>query len=307
MKHPTLTRLAALLAAFALALCLTACGGSSSDNYASGGSPSMDAAGTVEGGMELGGTQVPDPSRKIIYTANLTVECTDLAASLAAIEQAVADAGGYIQASDISEYTSRVYAHLETRIPAAQYHAFVAGADAFGNVTHRSEDTEDVTLQYVDVEARLSSLEGQRDRLLTLRDAAEDLDTLLRIEQELADVQYQLESYTSQLNALENQVSYCTVRFDLSQPVILSPSADDFGAKLGTAFARGANNFVEFVQDVVLWLAENIFFLLLIAAIATPIVLLRKKRGGSAKRSGSRFGRRRKTETAETPSAPPQE
>ena len=102
MKHPTLTRLAALLAAFALALCLTACGGSSSmDNFTSGGSPSMDAAGTVEGGMELGGTQVPDPSRKIIYTANLTVECTDLAASLAAIEQAVADAGGYIQASDI--------------------------------------------------------------------------------------------------------------------------------------------------------------------------------------------------------------
>ncbi len=303
MKHALHTRMAALLAALALTVLLTACGGSSGgDSYSSAGTSSMNAVGSTEGGVELSGSQQP-AGRKIIYTADLTIECTDLRASLAAIEQAVADAGGYLQSSDISEYGTRHYAYLTARIPADRYPAFVAGAGAFGNVTHRGEDTQDVTLEYVDVEARLASLEGQRERLLAMRDGAADLDTLLRIEQELADVQYQLESYTSQLNVLENQVSYCTVNFDLSQPVVLSPSADNFGAKVGTAFARGTNNFIEFVQELVLWVVENVFFLLLAAAAVTAVVLLRKKSGKQSRKWGKK--KRRAPEPSDA--APPQQ
>lgn len=272
-----LRALAALLAAMLLTVCLAACGGNSGGSTGAAGTAVPEYDTVTDSGAGLSGELAPMDDRKIIYTAHLDIECTDLNESLAALEQALAKAGGYVQASDISEYDTRVRANLVVRVPAEHYRAFVAGASAFGNVTQRTEDTEDVTLQYVDIEARLTSLQGQRDRLVTLRDAAEDLATLLEIEEHLADVQYQLESYTSQMKALQNQISYCTVNFYLTQPIVLSPSADDFGAQIGSAFARGTNTFIEFLQDVVLFVVENIFFLLLIALIAALVATLRRK------------------------------
>ena len=66
-----------------------------------------------------------------------------------------------------------------------------------------NEYAENVTNQYIDVNARITSLENQRDRLNALADQAETTADLLEIESQLSDVQYQLESYTQQMRALE--------------------------------------------------------------------------------------------------------
>ena len=63
-----------------------------------------------------------------------------------------------------------------------------------------------IATQYLDIEARLDNLTAQRTRLQELQASADALSDLLQIESSLSDVQYQIESYQSQLNWYANQV-----------------------------------------------------------------------------------------------------
>lgn len=76
---------------------------------------------------------------------------------------------------------------------------------------------QDVTTQYMDIEARLSNLTAQRTRLQELQASAENLADLLEIESSLSDVQYQIESWQSQLDWYSQQVSCSTVYLSLDE------------------------------------------------------------------------------------------
>ena len=104
-----------------------------------------------------------------------------------------------------------------------------------------SESTEDVTADYVDVEARLNSLEAQRQRLEELRAQAGNLEDLLAIENQLTQVQYQIESYTGQKRVLDDQITYSTVNVYLDEVKVLLPppaSAAALPARLHRGLAR---------------------------------------------------------------------
>ena len=66
---------------------------------------------------------------------------------------------------------------------------------------------EDITNQYVDVEARLESLQAQQERLYELLEQAQDIETVLAIQNQLTEIQYQIESYTAQQRSYDQQVS----------------------------------------------------------------------------------------------------
>ena len=84
------------------------------------------------------------------------------------------------------------YTYYTARIPAENYRSFLTAAGEAGNVTSLNESAQDITAEYVDVEARLKALNDQRDRLNALADKAETTADLLEIESQLSDVQYQL-------------------------------------------------------------------------------------------------------------------
>ena len=122
-----------------------------------------------------------------------------------------------------------------------------------GSVTSKSESAEDVTTQYMDIEARLDNLTAQRTRLQELQASADNLTDLLQIESSLSDVQYQIESYQSQLNWYSQQVSYCTVNITLAEVETL-PTGTSFAARLADAAKNGWSNFTTGAQAVVVFL-----------------------------------------------------
>ena len=71
----------------------------------------------------------------------------------------------------------------------------------------KQESTQDVTSAYVDVEARLKSLKLQEERLYAMMEQAGDLETLLAIQNQLTEVQYQIESYTAQQRTYDDLIS----------------------------------------------------------------------------------------------------
>ena len=123
------------------------------------------------------------------------------------------------------------------RIPADSYRAFLEAVSGAANVLSVSESAEDITSEYIDVEARIASLENQRSRLNELADTAETTADLLEIESQLSDVQYQLESYTRQRSWMDDQVQYSTVDIRLSEVKTLTPETPvGFAEEAGRAF-----------------------------------------------------------------------
>ena len=216
---------------------------------------------------------------KIIYTANLSLESKDYDAARAALDAALAEAGGYLESS--SEYSdagdSRSVS-LTYRVPQANYQSFLDAVAAAGNVTYRSQQADDVPTQYMDVSARLSNLQAQRTRLQQLQDQAKTLSDLLQIEDSLTEVQSQIESWQSQMDWYNDQVEECTVYVSLSEVSTYSPPSEGFGSRFVSALSAGWQNFVGGLQQVIVTLAGAWPVVVIAAAACAGFVVWKKKK-----------------------------
>lgn len=288
-------KMLSLLAAAALTASLAGCGASKSYASAASRPAAAEAAegaygvsDSLDTGFDGSGESavLPEASsaRKIIYTSRLDVETRDFDSSHTLLRSTATELGGYLESS--SCYGSAENGNRCTddtyRIPAAHYQEFLNSVGDIGSITYRSEQTEDITSCYVDVQARIDSLEAQRTRLQQLRDQADTLEDLLTIESQLSEVQYQLESYTAQRNLYDDQVDYCTVTVSLSEVQAYTP-VNTFSSRLSSAFGESLHGFVRFWQDLAILLVYALPYLAVLAILAVLLIfaakhLPRKKR-----------------------------
>ncbi|MGN8817829.1 DUF4349 domain-containing protein [Oribacterium sp. HCP28S3_H8] len=166
------------------------------------------------------------PDRKLIRNADLSFETDDFDAFLSDISSETKALGGYIESSDIqgtegqaaSTYASTDrYATFTLRIPSEKLDSFLMFASGKAHLTRKTENTQDVTLQYHDIESRKKALTAEQDRLLELMAQAESMDAVIAIESRLSDIRYQLESLESNLRLYDNQVQYSTVTLSVKE------------------------------------------------------------------------------------------
>lgn len=232
-----------------------------------------------------------DPSRKMIYQVSYRIQTLDFDASLSAIDALAVEFGGYTESSEIfgrSIQSSRSQlrsATLVLRIPADQLNSFFGRVSSIGTITGESLSSQDVTLQYVDIDARLKTLQQQEERILALLAEATDLQAVLEIEQTLSDVRYQIESYTSQMKQLDSQIAYSTVSISLSEVAVLTEPKDEpqtFGERLAETFRSSTLRLRDGFRAFAIWFLGNILeillWLLLIALVALAVLLLRRRR-----------------------------
>ena len=216
---------------------------------------------------------------KIIYTANLSLESKDYDAARAALDAALAEAGGYLESS--SEYSDAGNSRsvsLTYRVPQQNYENFLAAVAEAGNVTYKNQQADDVTAQYMDVETRLENLKNQRTRLQQLQQQADNLSDLLEIESSLTDVQSQIESWQSQMDWYNDQVEECTVYVSLSEVSTYSPPSEGFGSRFVSALSAGWQNFVDGLQQVIVALAGAWPVVVIAAAACAGFVAWKKKK-----------------------------
>lgn len=224
--------------------------------------------GTVDGAVKANSESTAKVGRKIIYTSTLYLESKQYEDTLAALQQALAEAGGYVQSSNSYNYGS-ASRHLELvlRVPAGQYRRFLAGAEGTGSLLEKQEDSQDITAEYVDVQARIASLENQRTRLTELAAKADSLYDLLEIENQLSNVQYQLESYQGRMKVYNDQVEYCTVTVYLDEVQVYTPVQQSFGQRVWHSLTNGLVYFVDDMQKFVVELVGVLPWLLLWGAL----------------------------------------
>lgn len=296
--------------ALALALLLlapaSACGSSRNESaQTSGSSPGYemgagesaeysDSAYDMEEskGNSAGGYPSADGEQKIIRTGYYYLETTEYEESIQTIKTVVAQFNGYIANSEENDYgiNSREWqtrsAYFIIRVPALSFDSFVSAIASAGQVVNGGSSKEDVTAQFIDMDARLKTLKVQEERLLAILETAEDLEHIIELEKALSDVRYQIESYESQKRNLESRIEYSTVEVRLQEVIEasdLTPPPRTFGERVVQGFKKSIENIGDFFVDLAVLLLTASPYLVLIAAAAAvaggwAIKVLRGKR-----------------------------
>lgn len=247
--------------------------------------------GTTE---ESASTTVAD--QKLIKRVNIDAETEDLEALLPQITNKVGALGGYIEHQEL--YNGSAYAtsrrrnvNMTIRIPADRLAEFTAQVEGVSNVVSYSESAENVTLQYVDTESRVKALEVEQERLLELLSKAETMADLLEIESRLTDVRYELESYASQLRALENKVSYATVYLYITQvKTYTEVEPQTVWQRIGSGFSDNLTDIGENLTDFFVWVvtfSPQLIFWAVVIALGVMIVRRKAKNRRAKKMPGN--------------------
>lgn len=241
------------------------------------------------------GIQPVQTNRKLIRTAYLTVESTEFDNLLENINQSITALDGYLEQSDISgssisaSSNSRRYAYMVARIPSDKFDQFITKVGEQANITNKSESTQDVTLQYSDIESRKKSLTIEQERIWALLEKAETLEAVITLESRLSEIRYQLESFESQLRLYDNQVDYSTVTLNINEVQVFTPTApDSVFARIEKGFNRNLTGVSNALVNFFVWFVSSIPILLLLGVIVVMIVLIVC---GITKRSSSAQGK----------------
>ncbi|MBQ8186534.1 MAG: DUF4349 domain-containing protein [Clostridia bacterium] len=216
----------------------------------------MEEIAAEESASESGGTN-DLTERKIIKTANLEFETKTYDEFVETLIREITTCGGYIANQSSrggGEYSYNVqrYANLTVRIPAADYDRFMEKASDMGSLTYKSESTDDVTMSYVDTESHIRALETEYEALLTILEKASNLDDVIQLQSRITEVNYQLDSYKSQLRKYDDLIAYCTVHISVSEvyrETAKSPEVLTFGQRIAQALEHTFLNIADDAQD----------------------------------------------------------
>lgn len=240
-------------------------------------------------------TPVSSANRKLIRNVSMNVETDAFDDLLKKIQEQVVQMAGYIEQSDISgssmnnRYTegSR-YAFMTARIPSNQLDQFIALVEKNGNVVYRSESTQDVTLQYSDLESRKKTLSVEQDRIWALLEKADTLEAVIALEERLSEIRYELESMESTLKLYDNQVEYSTVQLSVNEvtPIDFTPTAPEtVGQRIQKGFTKNVKGVVNTLTDLFIFLIAASPVWIPIAAIGGVIAYISWKKARKAAKS----------------------
>lgn len=274
------------------------------------------AEASYEEGAPASGTGLEDtaslsPSvtsgRKLIRNVSLTVETDSFDQLLGTLTSKVGESGGYVEQSDISgnslnrQYEpSPRYASLTVRIPLDKVDGFITAVEGNGNVTNKSESTQDVTLQYSDLESRKKSLSVEQDRIWALLEKADTLESVIALEERLSEIRYELESMESQLRLYDNQVEYSTVYLNINEirsPEAFTPTGEEGTMqRIQNGFSRNLNSISNGLVNFFVWLAASSPYWVPLAAVAAASLAVIHRRKRKARKSAEPHAGEGKTE-----------
>jgi hypothetical protein len=253
----------------------TAPGSEALDTEAPGEAAAPDQFGVTDEAL----TNQTVVDRKVIRTGQMEIQVTDTRAAMEEITRLVDRSGGYVSSSEVtpSGADEQPYVTLTIRIPAGDLDtALAAIRELSERVAYESIQSQDVTEEYVDIEARLRNLTALETELVALlaevrAQADADPQKILTVFNEVSRVRGEIEVLEGRRRLIDNQASLSTITVTISPSPSSTPIVDEGWAPLVTV-RNAAGDLVEALQTIAnagIWLV--VFALPVLALIALPI------------------------------------
>jgi len=199
--------------------------------------------------------------RKVMKTGTIELLTKNINEAEAAVETIVEDLGGFILNSEVSNQKRRVVSTLVLKVPAEQFTSAVDTITRLGRVERKSIKGEDVTAEYVDLEANLKNAERVENRYFDLLAKAARVSDALEVEHELERIGSEIERIKGRMQFIDTRVAFSTINLTLREST--APPPVDFGHGLGQT-----------LQVLLRFLVIVFYVLIFLIGVAIPVVLV---------------------------------
>jgi hypothetical protein len=188
--------------------------------------------------------------QKLIKTGSISLEVTAVPATVDRLNEIALRYGGYLSSSSQSGSASdRLSATVVIRVPAASFENMVAEIKAQGTVRSVSLNTQDITEEYVDLQAQKNALQRLLDQYNRIMEKAETVEDILRIQVEIGKTQTELDRIEGRLRYYDNRVDLATVTVYVQEP---APIGGDTGHSFITTINNGIEGFLGMIDALII-------------------------------------------------------
>jgi hypothetical protein len=217
---------------------------------------------------------VPVQGPLVIRQAQLTVSVTSgsFDSKLADVRQLVELEQGFIAGTDAQVNPQFSDDRIRTgvisfMVPAKNFDETIDAVAKLGKVQNEHISGQDVSSQYVDLQARLANEEAQRNAMVALLQRAQSVNDIIAIQNQLGQITQQIEELKGQIQYLDHNTSFSTVTVNIVEAGAPAPAAANDNWGFATALGDAAHNFVTTINYMITGLGA-IGPVLLLAALA---------------------------------------
>ena len=203
-------------------------------------------------------SDVGTAERKLIVSVDIRVNSKDVEKSYKSIEEKLKEYNGYFD--NVESSKNRYY--LTIRIPKENLYAFIDFIEQNEKVENKNINTKDVTETYYDTENRIKNREVLLEKLRNYLRDAKNIDEILKVEDRINTLTYEIESMKGNLKNLQSSVDYSRITLNISNPEAIKSNTNIYNKYL---------NLISFLKE---FFSGIIFFLVGFIAVAIPIVLI---------------------------------
>ncbi len=160
----------------------------------------------------------PDWDRKIVRTADLSIETKSFSRFTERLHRIVRESGGYIGQEEQSQTLAEIQNAVSIKVPVDRFEDLLQQLPADSDrVTERKVASQDVSLEVVDTRSRLGTKREVRERYLGLLKQANKMTDIFSIQQEIDGIQEQMEAAAGRINYLSHAAAFSTVNLKFFQ------------------------------------------------------------------------------------------
>ncbi|HEX8738465.1 MAG TPA: DUF4349 domain-containing protein [Pyrinomonadaceae bacterium] len=214
--------------------------------------------------------------RKIIRNGDLNLESNSPEDAMTKITAIAESKGGFVvesqQSTSDARAATRDIVTMTVRVPAAKFNETLDEIrKTASRVILENVRGEDVTEEFIDIEARLKTEKALEQQFLEIMKQAKMVEDALNVQRQLAQVRAEIEKVEGRKRFLENQSSLSTIKIRLQTPTALSVNSTGFSAQLAQAFGRGFDSALSFILGLVTFVIAILPFLLV---VVLPLALV---------------------------------
>lgn len=207
--------------------------------------------------------------RKIIKNADIALESDDPEAAQKRITSIAETMGGFVvesqQRSSDGRSAARDTVSMTIRVPSAKFGETLDEIrKTQGRLVSESIKGQDVTEEFIDIEARLTAKKALETQFMEIMKRANTVDDALSVQSQLAEVRSEIERIEGRKRFLENQAGLSTVKISIQTPAAIAASGAGFFSKLADSINDGLETATAFVLGLVTFVIAVLPFALFV-------------------------------------------
>lgn len=218
--------------------------------------------------------------RKVQTESNMSVVVKDFEPAVSTIKNEVTSLGGYVVSTDLNTPQGISTGYVVARVPADKMDAFLAFVrKSVYRITYSHISGTDVTDQYVDIQARLATLNKTKAKYEEFFNKATNVNDLINIQNYILQVQGQIEQLQGQLKYMDATTSTSLITINLSTDEYSLPYAPEQPWSPSIIFKLAIRSLIGTLRglgSLAIWIA--VYSVIWVPALALVLIIRRRRR-----------------------------